>query len=218
MGLEKPRTSKPQPIQVTTRPPHPPIRAGIIRLMSEMYQSKRERWNRLRENLPPGLREHVSLRNVEGVAGLPPEAQARLAQAIQAGLKRLPGAIEQLRRDPDTPVVTLLEPQPAASPQLPAASAEFRKELADLIQACYPDMPRLSAEALAEAEALRVVGEVAEALQGLFASSHLQVDFVLAVAYALLERAVARLATLIAGTPAARQVAHIPSHWRKQDA
>ena len=69
--------------------------------MSETYQSKRERWQRLLETLPVGLREQVSLRNVEAVAALPPQAQERLAEAIQAGLKRLPRAVEQLRVNPD---------------------------------------------------------------------------------------------------------------------
>ncbi len=46
--------------------------------MSETYQSKRERWQRLLESLPVGLREHVSLRNVEAVAALAPQAQERL--------------------------------------------------------------------------------------------------------------------------------------------
>ena len=39
----------------------------IMRPMSETYQSKRERWQRLREALPEGLRGHVSLRNIEAV-------------------------------------------------------------------------------------------------------------------------------------------------------
>jgi hypothetical protein len=44
--------------------------------MSETYQSKRERWQRLMESLPAGLREHISLRNVEAVAALSLQVQA----------------------------------------------------------------------------------------------------------------------------------------------
>lgn len=54
--------------------------------MSETYQSKRERRQRVLENLPVGLREHVSLHNIEAVASLSPQAQMRLLEAIQAGL------------------------------------------------------------------------------------------------------------------------------------
>ena len=78
--------------------------------MSETYQSKRERWQRLLETLPVGLREQVSLRNVEAVAALTPQAQDRLVEAIQAGLKRLPRAVEQLRVNPNTSVAELLNP------------------------------------------------------------------------------------------------------------
>jgi hypothetical protein len=81
--------------------------------MSETYQSKRERWQRLMESLPAGLRVHISLRNVEAVAGLAP--QARLAEANQAGLKRLPRAVEQLRVNPGTSIPDLLNPPSEAA-------------------------------------------------------------------------------------------------------
>jgi len=58
--------------------------------MSETYQSKQERRQRLLESLPVSLRPHVSVRNIEAVAALSTQAQARLLEAIQAGLKRIP--------------------------------------------------------------------------------------------------------------------------------
>ena len=70
--------------------------------MSETYQSKQEHRQRLLESLPASLRPHVSVRNIEAVVALSQQAQARLLEAIQDGLKRLPRAIEQLRADPDT--------------------------------------------------------------------------------------------------------------------
>ena len=81
------------PNRLATRFPYLPTQFCIIALMSENYQSKRERWQRLLESLPAGLREHVSIRNVEAVAALPQPAQARLSEAIQSGLKRLPCAL-----------------------------------------------------------------------------------------------------------------------------
>src|SRR5512138_3234892 len=102
--------------------------------MSETYQSKRERWQRLLESLPVGLREHVSLRNVEAVAALAPRAQQRLVEAIQSGLKRLPRAVEQLKIDPSTCVADLLNPPAPASPeQSSELSEQVQTELADLI-------------------------------------------------------------------------------------
>lgn len=66
------------------------------------------------ESLPVGLREHVAQRNIEAVAALSPQAQIRLLEAVQAGLTRLPRAIEQLRADPDTSIADLLNPPNSA--------------------------------------------------------------------------------------------------------
>ena len=78
--------------------------------MSETYQSKQERWQRLLESLPVSLRPHVSVRIIEAVAALSFQAQTLLDEAIQAGLKRLPRVIDQLRANPDTSVGDLLNP------------------------------------------------------------------------------------------------------------
>jgi hypothetical protein len=193
--------------------------------MSETYQSKRERWQRMLGNLPADLRPHVSLRNAEAVSALSPKAQARLAEAIRAGLKRLPRAIEQLRENADTPLAELLNPTHLADTQSQVElSANLQSELANLVQACYPDMPRVSAEALAGAEAMQVTGQVAEAFGTMFASNHLKADFVLVVLYALVAGTLERLETMIADTPAAQQVlaqsdlSHIPTQWRHSNA
>ncbi len=183
--------------------------------MSENYSSKRGRWQRLSESLPAELRGQVSLRNVEAVAGLPPEAQARLAEALRAGLKRLPGALEQLRSDPNTPLADLL--QPPAQPDIPS-------ELADLIQQCFPDMPRVSAEALAESEVLDAARSIEQAHRQLFESAHLRTDFVMLVLYGLMRQTLNRLEEIIEGTPALRQAFEQaplpwkPNDWRNQDA
>ena len=97
------------PMNLTTQYQYQPIRLGIMHCMSETYRSKRERWQRLLETLPAGLREHVSLRNVEAVAALSAQAQQRLAEAAAAGLKCLPQAVEQLKLNPTTSVTDLLK-------------------------------------------------------------------------------------------------------------
>ena len=85
-------------------------------------------------------------------------------------------------------------------------------------------MPRLSAEALVEAEAMQVAGEVAQAFGAMFTSEHLKADFVLVVLYALVAGALERLETLIADTPAAQQVlaqsdlSHLSTQWRHSNA
>jgi hypothetical protein len=119
----------------------------------------------------------------------------------------------------------LLDPTQVADTQIQGEfSKDVQSELADLVQACYPDMPRVSAEALTEAEAMHVAGKLSEAFDAVFASRHLKADFVLIVVYALVAQSLDRLETLIADTPAAQQVLaqsdlpHIPTQWRHSNA
>ena len=192
--------------------------------MSENYQSKRERRQRILESLPAGLREQVSLRIAETVAALTPQAQERLLEAIQSGLKRLPRAVEQLRVNPDTPVEDLLNPPAQAVIESPTASAQHIEELADLIQLCFPDMPRISAVALASAGAMDIARQIAQAHDSLFQSNCLQTDFVMVVLYALMRQTLEHLEETISDTPALRQIFNQsalpwkPNDWRKQNA
>jgi hypothetical protein len=196
--------------------------------MSETYQSKRERWQRLLETLPVGLREQVSLRNVEAVAAIPPQAQERLAEAIQAGLKRLPRAVEQLRVNPDTSVADLLnppsQPNPETASQGPDYPQHIQHELADLIQVCFPDMPRVSAEALANSEVMDMARATAQAHRLLLASNHLRTDFVVMIVYGLMRQTLEHLEEMIEDTPALWQAfdqSDLPwksNERRKQDA
>jgi hypothetical protein len=196
--------------------------------MSETYQSKRERWQRMLEALPVGLREHVSLRNVEAVAALTTQAQERLAEAIQAGLKRLPRAVEQLRINPNTALADLLNPPALPITESPQQVSDvpqhIQNELADLIQQCFPDMPRVSAEALANSDVMDVARNTAQAHHQLLASNHLRTDFVVMVLYGLMRRSLNSLEEMVEQTPALRQAFNQgslpwkPNDWRKQNA
>ena len=187
---------------------YPPTHLRIIPAMSENYASKRERWQKLLDALPENLRGHISLRNVEAVSALSPQAQGTLAQAIQAGLKRLPRAIELLGKAPELTVSDLLEKasgggEPAE--KVVALDTDTQRRLADLIQFCYPDMNRISANALCESEALSGVLQVVSALESLFASPHLNSDFVLVIFHACLKQALERLEGKLAENPAFQQ-------------
>jgi len=213
------------PTHLATRFLYLSIHSRIMRRMSETYRSKRERWSRLLESLPAGLRDHVSIRNVEAVASLTPQAQGRLLEAIQAGLKRLPRAVEQLRSDPDTSVADLLKPPAHSVSETPSEfPGQGQKELADLIQLCFPDMPRLSAESLAGADVMEIARQTAQVHHALLQSHHLRTDFVMIVLYALLHQTLERLEEVIAETPALQQTIHqsaLPwksNQWRTQDA
>jgi hypothetical protein len=171
------------------------------------------------EVLPAELREHVSLRNVEAVAVLAPQAQARLLEAIQAGLTRLPRAIEQLRKDPQTSVADLLIPpaQVEAVLAIQPVQTAIAHTVADQIQECFPDMPRVSAEALAEADVMQVVRSIAETHQLIFQSGHIKTDFVMLTLYGLVHQTLERLEEIIEETPALRQAFEQTNEWRKED-
>jgi hypothetical protein len=186
--------------------------------MSETYQSKRERWQRLMKTLPAALREHVALRNVEAVATLPPQAQARLLEAIRSGLKRLPPAVEKLKANPNLPVAELLEP--TAQTTIPV-DPPIQAELADMIQQCFPDMPRVSAEALADANLMDVARMIGHAHNQMLSSEHLKTDFVMMVLYGLVRQTLDQLEEIIEQTPSLRRaleqsgLAWKPNDWRK---
>ena len=119
--------------------------------MSENYESKRLRMQKALESLPENLRTRVSLRNAESVAALSPQAQTTLADALDKGLIKVARAIELLGQDPQSSLDELL-PQPT-SKAVPAISGAVSDDsiadnagLADLIRACYPDMPQACPE------------------------------------------------------------------------
>jgi hypothetical protein len=193
--------------------------------MTENYQAKRERWQRLTASLPAGLREHVSLRNVESVAALTPQARQRLSEAIQAGLKRLPRAVEQLRINPDTTVEELLNPTVTTVAEVqPEISQQVKDELAGLVQLCFPDMPRVSAEALVEADVMETTRQTAQVHHLLFQSDHLRTDFVMLVVYGLMRQSLEHLDEIIHQSPAIQQaflqsdLPWKPNEWSKQHA
>ena len=192
--------------------------------MSETYQSKQERRQRLLESLPANLRPHVSVRNIEAVAALSTQAQARLLEAIHAGLKRIPRAIDQLRANPDTSAADLLNPpsQLVTEILIQTDISTVQQEVADLIQECFPDMPRVSAEALADADVMQIVRTIAQTHQQMFKSNHIQTDFVMLSVYGVMRQTLEQMEELIENTPALRQAFEQgnlpwkPNDWRNE--
>jgi hypothetical protein len=173
-------------------------------------------------SLPAEMRKHVSLRNVEAVAALTPQAQARLVEGFQAGLKQLSRAVEQLRVDPDTSIADMLDPPEQAGSE--PSPQQIQNDLTDLIQMCFPDMPRISSEALADAEVMDIARVTAQVHTTLFESAHLRTDFVLVVIYGLLHQTLESLEEIISDSPACQQIiaqSSLPwksQTWRKQNA
>jgi hypothetical protein len=173
------------------------------------YEQRRRRRQRLVEGLPPGLRGRIALRNVEAVAKLPPEAQGRLAEAIDAGV-RIPAAIGHLKENPGATVAEIEEAagqrgRKAQRGKAPSPGPNDMSLLADLLQTCFPDMPRTTAEAMAGSELLSGVLGIVCAQRACFEARHGESDFVIVVLCGLALKTIERLNQIIPQRPIYRQ-------------
>lgn len=124
------------------------------------YETRRIRWLKLGEYLPSELKGRIALRNLRTAATLSPQAQQMLACALDAGL----GQASVIRILKDDPEVTLDEiirqtqrkrgsdsnSQSLAQDFTAKDISEDRsRELATLIQTCFPGWNHLAAESLA---------------------------------------------------------------------
>ncbi|GAB4577496.1 MAG: hypothetical protein Fur0022_02270 [Anaerolineales bacterium] len=120
------------------------------------YESRRARWLKLSEYLPPELKGRIALRNIRATAFLSPQAQQTLAKAVDAGLRQA-GVLRILQNNPDATldeVIRLLQSKRKAPkngqpfPQDMDSEAASH-ELANLIQVCFPGWNRIAADSLA---------------------------------------------------------------------
>ena len=149
------------------------------------YDQRRQRRLQLTEELPPDLQKWIALRHVETVAKFPSERQQRLAKAIKAGVTA-PTAIRFLKENPEATVDEIVKD---AGKRRPSDRKRLRRSpeshhlilLADLLQTCFPDMPRATASAMAGSELLSEVLDIIRTQQACFASHHAQSDFIVVV-------------------------------------
>lgn len=177
--------------------------------MTESYQAKRERMLRAQASLPAHLQGRISLRNAEAAAVLSPEAQSTLAAALDNGLVKVAQAMQMLSRDPRADLAPLLPDsrRKQADPvgNEPSRSAAGLAELTALLQTCYPDMPVLAAQALADSPALDGLRAVFLAQQSLFAARQVHPDFVIVAFAGLLQQMQERLEARITQSPTYQQ-------------
>jgi hypothetical protein len=148
------------------------------------YDQRRQRREKLAEELPPDLQEWIALRHVETVAKFSSKTQQRLVEAITAGAK-VPAAIRHLKDSPEATVDEIVQAagrrkQTKKIIQKPP-DANHLALLADLLQICFPDMPRATSEAMAGSNLLSEVLSVVGAQQACFASDHARSDFFVVV-------------------------------------
>jgi hypothetical protein len=153
------------------------------------YDQRRRRRQQLVEGLPPGLRGRIALRHVETVAKFSPLVQRRLVEAIAADV-RVPAAIQFLKENPSATVDEIISRSQKTTNQCRQIARPGNQEpsnrndlilLADLLQTCFPDMPRATAEAMAGSALLSEVLGIVCAQRICFGSHHAQSDFVIVV-------------------------------------
>jgi hypothetical protein len=94
----------------------------------------------------------------------------------------------------------------------------IQNKLADMIQQCFPNMPRVSVEALANSDVMDVARITVQAHHQLLTSNHLRTDFVVMVLYGLMRQSLERLEEVIVNTPALRQAFdQSPMPWKPND-
>ena len=171
--------------------------------MAEDYQSKRERWKRLRENFPASL-QNIALSSVDAIASLQDAALLLLAEIIDQ-IESLPKAILLLDIFPDIDEESLLQlvnakgetswmaiksPAVEKSPAIQKpiqASIEDTLALADLLQSFYAKMPRIAAESLASSSAMKEALNVVMAVRT--ARESTASDFITLCLYGLFKEA-----------------------------
>ena len=189
------------------------------------YAERKKRRQALLQQLAPELRQRLALRHVEAVAKLTPEAQQTLAEALSAGLRRIPDAIATLKERPNASVEEVVracrdgrgagfgqtrlhhtEPSRVASKAAPTRSSADPNpgalaELSELLQECFPGMPGMTARALAADELLSDVLDLVRARQACFRSKSIQSELVFVALCGLALRFIDELNRLMDSRP-----------------
>lgn len=185
--------------------------------MAESWESRKKRLEQIRKGFPEGLRG-IPIRYVEDVAGLSEAGLQALDMAFQKEPVHIPRALEYLRNNL---FISLEELQKRAKPPklgrkpmattpdssskgtgIPNSSKKDQERLAQLLLACYPTMPLVTAESMAGSdvmkEALAVVTTTREAIE----SNHAQSDFVILSLLRLFIESKKQIVEIIRNTPA----------------
>ncbi len=200
---------------------------SILPAMAEDYQSKRERWKRLRETFPSPL-QGIALSSVDAIASLQEAALLLLAEIIDQ-VESLPKAILLLDIFPDIDKESLLDlanakgetswqaiKSPAAEKRpvhqkVTQASVEDTLTLADYLQSFYAEMPRTAAESLASSTAMKDALNVVMAVR--IAREGTASDFVTLCLYGLFKESEKLLAEDIKANPAFLNAARQSDLW-----
>ncbi|MBC8333659.1 MAG: hypothetical protein H8E29_00180 [Anaerolineales bacterium] len=206
---------------------YPAIIYSILPAMAEDYQSKKERWKRLRQNFPTPL-QNIALSSVDAIASLQQTALLLLAE-INDQIESLPKAILLLDIFPDIDKESLLglvnakgeiswqaikSPAAEKRPVLQKPAQAFTEDilsLADHLQSFYAKMPRTAAESLASSNAMKDALNVVMAVR--IARESTASDFVTLCLYGLFKESEKLLAEDIKANPSFLNAARQSDLW-----
>ena len=171
-------------------------------LMSEDYQSKKARLERISQALEPAsLRGKIPGRQIEDIAALPQSARTALGACLEQGIKiSFAKAVRYLAEHPETTVEQLKNYSPAAKAGLPKRSS-CESYLKNVLIKCYPEMQEQTAKGLAESLPMRDVAALAKALEQIKTPANMNTDFIVIVIYTLLREALEEISYKILSTP-----------------
>jgi hypothetical protein len=194
--------------------------------MKEDAENKARRRRMLREAFPAPLNQ-VALRHVDAVQALEGSQKTILARVLgQVGVSRIASCLAAIKRSRDairseTDLMGLLDPSgipqhaedSRISGEAPAVEEMDMAHLANLLIRCYPDMPEVSAEALAASEVMAQTLRVVTAAR--LALENARSDFVVIVLYTLFEERLHEMEEAIAGSPAFIKAMQLSRpHWK----
>jgi hypothetical protein len=192
--------------------------------MSEPWNLRRDRLLKVREGFPESLRE-IPVRYVEDVGRLGPDALRALERAYRVEVVNIPRALKYMRENLVLSVEDMIEfarpekpgpktggadklgeskdaaSQPAPIPATRPSEKDIQT-LASLLMACYPGMPEISANAMAQADVMREALKVIAATREAIESNHAQSDFVILSLFKLFSQSKKQVLEIIQGNPA----------------
>ena len=183
--------------------------------MADSPDNKARRRRRLRQTFPAPL-DQVAIRHVDAIQSLDGNQRAILAKAIaQTSIANIPKCLAAIKNSGGSiqseiglialfhVTETLTAKAAGASSSSEAPGQEIQgidvDYLASLLLKCYPDMPQVTADALAGSDVLALSRQVVEAIR--LALRDAKSDFVITTLYTLFEQKLNEIEQIIAINP-----------------
>jgi hypothetical protein len=190
--------------------------------MSEKeWLPRKNRLLKVREGFPESLRD-IPLRYVEDVAGLSADSLRALDRAYRIEKVNIPRALQYIRENLIISIEDLCEfarpekrgPKSGEAATSKDAPSSQQKEtpsflpderdiqtLAGLLMACYPGMPKVSADAMAASDVMKEAFKVVTATREAIESDHARSDFVILSLFQLFTQSKKKVLEIIQGNP-----------------